>query len=156
MDTTKISTLSPSTSDVFPTSANPSSDPRTNLPDNYLDKGYYAITEKNFRYLRPEFVREYAKEIAEKLSLVMQPAVFEALVRELKRSKKRTLPFEARQTALYELFPKAKSFVFRGKAPQLLIDLVEASILAVKTDEDWMAMYRHFTAIAGYLGSETK
>lgn len=68
------------------------------LPKNYLVGGYYATTDKGAKYLRPEFVDEYARNIAASLN-EMKPSDFAAMLRDMKRAKKTTLPFEARQTA---------------------------------------------------------
>ena len=45
------------------------------LPDNYLADGYYATTDKGAKYLRPEFVGEYAETMA-KLLVDMKPTDF--------------------------------------------------------------------------------
>lgn len=123
------------------------------LPAGYLATGYNATTEKGDHYMRPEYVRGYAMEIATALT-GMKPSDFKSFIRELKRNRKSTLPFEARQTALYELYPKAQALVNRRKASPLLIKLVEANIDAVRNNDDWNSMYRHFEAIAGYLSKE--
>ena len=68
------------------------------LPADYLSAGYYAITDKGAKYLRPEFVGKYAETMASLLA-DMKPTDFNGLLREMKRSKKKTLPFEARLTA---------------------------------------------------------
>ena len=86
------------------------------LPKNYLVGGYYATTDKGAKYLRPEFVDEYARNIAASLN-EMKPAEFAAMLRDMKRAKKTTLPFEARQTAAAELLPRAIGLVHKKKAP---------------------------------------
>lgn len=57
------------------------------LPKNYLVGGYYATTDKGAKYLRPEFVDEYARNIAASLN-EMKPAEFAAMLRDMKRAKK--------------------------------------------------------------------
>lgn len=59
---------------------------------------------------------EYARNIAASLN-EMKPAEFAAMLRDLKRAKKSTLPFEARKTAAAELFPRAIGLVHKKKAP---------------------------------------
>ena len=120
------------------------------LPENYLVDGYYAITDKGAKYLRPEFVDEYARNIAASLT-GMKPSDFAAMLRDMKRAKKTTLPFEARQTAAAELLPRAIGLTHRKKAPAILADFIKANLAAIKTDEDWSAFYRHMNAICGFL-----
>jgi len=122
----------------------------TTLPADYLASGYYATTDKGATYLRPEYVGIYAQTIATQLSS-MKLADINSLLKELKRSKKSTLPFEARQTAALELIPKAMALVKRKKAPALLLEFIKCNIDAIKTDADWMAFLRHMNAIAAYM-----
>ena len=116
------------------------------LPKNYLVGGYYATTDKGAKYLRPEFVDEYARNIAASLN-EMKPSDFAAM----KRAKKTTLPFEARQTAAAELLPRAIGLVHKKKAPSILTEFIKANLAAIKTDDDWSAFYRHMNAISGFL-----
>lgn len=120
------------------------------LPKNYLVGGYYATTDKGAKYLRPEFVDKYARNIAASLN-EMKPSDFAAMLRDLKRAKKSTLPFEARQTAAAELLPRAIGLVHKKKAPSILAEFVKANFTAIKTDDDWSAFYRHMNAINGFL-----
>lgn len=120
------------------------------LPKNYLVGGYYATTDKGAKYLRPEFVDEYARNIAASLN-EMKPAEFAAMLRDLKRAKKSTLPFEARKTAAAELLPRAIGLVHKKKAPSILTEFIKVNLAAIKTDDDWSAFYRHMNAINGYL-----
>ena len=119
------------------------------LPAGYLSDGYHATADNGKVYLRPAYVSEYALEIA--AALAMKPSDFAALMREMKRNRSRSLPFEARQTAAAEMLPKALALVKRKKAPGLLVDFIKANAAAVKNDEDWTAFYRHLEAINGYL-----
>ena len=120
------------------------------LPKNYLVGGYYATTDKGAKYLRPEFVDEYARNIAASLN-EMKPSDFAAMLRDLKRAKKSTLPFEARKTAAAELLPRAIGLVHKKKAPSILTEFIKVNLAAIKTDDDWSAFYRHMNAINGYL-----
>ena len=120
------------------------------LPKNYLVGGYHATTEKGTKYLRPEFVDEYASNIAASLN-EMKPAEFAAMLCDLKRAKKSTLPFEARKTAAAELFPRAIGLVHKKKAPSILTEFIKVNLVAIKTDDDWSAFYRHMNAISGFL-----
>lgn len=141
-------TLAVDTTTVDTTEETPTA-PAT-LPKNYLVGGYYATTDKGAKYLRPEFVDEYARNIAASLN-EMKPTEFAAMLRDLKRAKKSTLPFEARKTAAAELLPRAIGLVHKKKAPSVLTEFVKANLAAIKTDEDWSAFYRHMNAINGYL-----
>ena len=120
------------------------------LPKNYLVGGYYATTDKGAKYLRPEFVDEYARNIAASLN-EMKPSDFAAMLRDLKRAKKSTLPFEARKTAAAELFPRAIGLVHKKKAPSILTEFIKTNLTAIKADDDWSAFYRHMNAISGFL-----
>ena len=120
------------------------------LPKNYLVGGYYATTDKGAKYLRPEFVDEYARNIAASLN-EMKPSDFAAMLRDMKRAKKTTLPFEARQTAAAELLPRAIGLVHKKKAPSILTEFIKTNLTAIKTDDDWSAFYRHMNAINGFL-----
>ncbi len=125
------------------------------LPAGYLSEGYYATTDKGTKYLRPEFVGKYA-EIMASLLADMKPADFNGLLREMKRSKKKTLPFEARLTAAAEMLPKALALVHRKKAPALLVTFIKDNLDHIHDDDDWYAYYRHLEAIVGYMiGGDT-
>lgn len=124
--------------------------PQEALPPDYLAGGYYAVTENGVPYLHPELVGTQAKEIADKLP-GMRSTDFLRLIQELKRSNKRTLPFEAKQTAVLELLPKALSLVHRKKAPPLLVEFARKNIDAIHTTSDYQAFLRHCEAIFGYL-----
>lgn len=122
------------------------------LPANYLSSGYYATTEKGTKYLRPEFVGEYA-EITASLLADMNLSDFNNLLREMKRSKKKTLPFEARQTAAAEMLPKALALVHRKKAPAFLVTFIRNNLDHIQNDDDWHAFFRCMVAISGFLAS---
>lgn len=125
------------------------------LPADYLSSGYYAITDKGTKYLRPEFVGKYA-EIMATLLADMKATDFGNLIREMKRSKKKTLPFEARLTAAAEMLPKALALVHRKKAPALLVTYIKDNLDHLHDDDDWTAYYRNLEAIAGYMiGGDT-
>jgi len=123
------------------------------LPAGYLASGYYDHTSNGIEYLRPEFVGEYAETMA-KLLASMKFSDFNALLKILKRSKKSTLPFEARLTAALETLPKAMMFVHRKKAPLLLVTFIKHNIDNILDDDDWDAFYRHMEAIAAYMVAE--
>lgn len=93
---------------------------------------------------------EYARNIAASLN-EMKPAEFAAMLRDLKRAKKSTLPFEARKTAAAELFPRVIGLVHKKKALSILTEFIKVNLAAIKTDDDWSAFYRHMNAINGYL-----
>ena len=125
------------------------------LPADYLSSGYYATTDKGTKYLRPEFVGKYA-EIMATLLADMKATDFGNLIREMKRSKKKTLPFVARLTAAAEMLPKALALVHRKKAPALLVTYIKDNLDHLHDDDDWTAYYRNLEAIAGYMiGGDT-
>lgn len=143
-----VTEQAPAVDTTSTTQATPATAP--GLPDGYLSGGYYATTDKGDKYLRPEFVGSQAQEIAAALD-PLRPSDFNALLREMKKAKKKTLPFEARQTAAAEMFPKALALVRRKKAPALLAELIQANLDAIQNDDDWFAYHRHLEAIGGYL-----
>ena len=150
-DTTNTATGEPVTEQapaVDTTSTTQATPAAPGLPDGYLSGGYYATTDKGDKYLRPEFVGSQAQQIAAALA-PLRPSDFNALLREMKKAKKKTL--EARQTAAAEMFPKALALVRRKKAPALLAELIQTNLNAIKNDADWSAYYRHLEAIGGYL-----
>lgn len=123
------------------------------LPKDYLANGYYASTDKGAKYLRPEFVGEYAETMAALLA-DMKPSAFNGLLREMKRSKKATLPFEARMTAAAEMLPKAMALVHRKKAPPLLVTFIKDNLEHLQTDDDWAGYLRHLEAISAFLAAQ--
>ena len=125
------------------------------LPKDYLANGYYATTDKGAKYLRPEFVGEYAETMAALLS-DMKHSAFTGLLREMKRSKKTTLPFEARMTAAAEMLPKAMALVYRKKAPALLVSFIKDNLDHIQNDSDWTAYYRFMEATAAFLTAQQK
>ena len=120
------------------------------LPDDYLSQGYYATTPFGAKYLRHEFVEEYAQTVATLLA-DMKPSDFNGLFKEVKKSRKRSLPYEARRTALAEMLPKSLALVSRHKAPPLLLTFIKANIDHVHCDDDFAALLRHFEAISAYM-----
>ena len=123
------------------------------LPKDYLTNGYYAVTDKGAKYLRPEFVGKYAETVA-KLLANMKPADFNGLLREMKRNRKKALPFEARLTAAAEMLPKAMALVHRKKAPALLVSFIKDNLDHICNDDDWTAFYRHLEAVSAYIMAE--
>lgn len=139
----------------FPASAaDPEPDPAAptapGLPDGYLANGYYAVSEKGHKYLRSEFVGDHAEFIARNLA-PMKATDFNKLLKELKRAKKTTLPYEARETAMLELVPKSIALVGRKRAPSLLTTFIRANVNHVQCDEDFSALYRHFESVGAFL-----
>lgn len=147
-DTTPADEVS---TDTTPADENASADTSpVHLPADYLSQGYYATAPNGAKYLRAEFVGEYAQIMAGLLA-DMKPSDFSALLRELKRNKKSNLPHEARRTAVLELIPRALQLVNRHKAPPLLLSFIKANINHVHCDDDFAALLRHFEAISAYM-----
>jgi len=101
------STTTPS---AAPVSTEDTTQTTATLPAGYLRNGYHATAESGAQYLKPEYIEGYAQTIASSFK-GMKSSEFEKLVRELKKSKKRTLPYEARRTAAAELLPAAKNLI---------------------------------------------
>ncbi len=120
------------------------------FPEGYLKHGYHATTENGAKYLRTEYIEQYAKALAASLK-GMKPAEFEKMLRELKKAKKRTLPYEARRTAAAELLPIAKNLVRHKKAPDILVSFISANLEAIVDNDTWNAFYRHCQAISGLM-----
>lgn len=117
------------------------------LPAGYLVGGYLGKTDKGKTYIRHVYVSDYAKQIANALSGTMKPSDFSKIIRELNKSKSRTLPFEARESATDEALSSVLALAHSNKAPRLLVDLFEANKAAIHNDEDWNAFIRHLTVI---------
>lgn len=132
---------------------NDAPDVPSHLAKDYLANGYHAVTDKGEKYLRPEFVGKYA-EITASLLLDMKPSDFNSLMREMKRNRKKTLPFEARMTAAAEMLPKALALVHRKKAPALLVSFIKDNLDHIQNDDDWYAYLRHLEAIAAFLAAQ--
>jgi len=124
--------------------------PPAALPAGYLSGGYHDTAENGTKYLRSEYIEQYAEAIAASLK-GMKPSEIEKMVRELKRSKKRTLPYEARRTAAAELLPAARNLVRHKKAPAILVTFIEANLAEIRDDATWDAFYRHCQAISGLM-----
>ena len=149
-DTTPADTAVSDATDIIEFTVHEYDSKSAYLPADYLSQGYYATAPNGAKYLRPEFVGEYAEIMAAQLA-DMKPSDFSALLRELKRSKKSSLPHEARMTAALELLPKSMQLVSRDKAPSLLISFIKHNIDNIHDDMDWTAFYRHLDAIAGFM-----
>ena len=119
------------------------------LPVGYLADGYYATAEDGAKYLRPEFVGQYA-EIMASLLADMKQADLNSLCRELKRTVKKKLPYEARLTAVTEMLPRAMTLVCCHKAPALLLAFIKDNLDNIHDNEDVVAFARFLTAISGY------
>ena len=143
-----VTEQAPTTPSTQPTTA-----PAAFLPKEYLANGYYATTDKGVKYLRPEFVGEYAETMANLLS-DMKPSDFTGLLIEMKRSRKRALPFEARLTAVTEMLPKAMALVSRKKAPALLVTFIKDNLDHIHNDDDWTGFFRHLMAIYSFLAAQ--
>ena len=120
------------------------------LPPDYLDVGYHAVAENGTKFLRPEFVGPYAQIMAGLLA-EMRQSDFNTLLREIRKKKKRSLPFEARLTAAAEMLPKSMALVSRKKAPALLISFINENLEHIHNDDDWYAFLRFIEAIGGFL-----
>ena len=120
------------------------------LPPDYLAGGYHDVAKNGTKFLRPEFVGAYAQIMAGLLA-EMKQSDFNALLREMKRNKKRSLPFEARLTAAAEMLPKAMALVSRKKAPALLASFIKENLDHIHNDDDWYAFLRYIEAIGGFL-----
>ena len=84
----------------------------------------------------------------------MKPSDFTGLLIEMKRSRKRALPFEARLTAVTEMLPKAMALVSRKKAPALLVTFIKDNIYHIHNDDDWTGFFRHLMAIYSFLAAQ--
>lgn len=105
-----------STAEVTENIVVPAAPAVSTLPDGYLVGGYYATADNGAKYLKADYVGSYATHIA--AALAMKPSYFNALMREMKRSKKGTLP-TTRQTRRMSSCQKLllSSGVARPQAP---------------------------------------
>ena len=120
------------------------------LPKDYLAQGYYGVTDSGAKFLRRQFVGEYA-EIMANLLAFMELSDFNGLVREMRRGKKKELPYEARMTIASEVLIRAMVLAHQKKAPALLFTFVKDNLDHITCDDDWFAFLRHLEAIAAYM-----
>lgn len=114
------------------------------LPEGYLANGYVNQDgEPDVRY-----VTDMAKEIAKKLT-PMKQLTFYQMYEQLEYYK-----FSDLNKKIFEvnkLVPLAANLVSHGKAPEILLDFIEANIAAIKTVEDWVYFRYHMEAICCYM-----
>lgn len=124
----------------------------SSLPADYLSEGYYK-GEGTGRYLDPDLVDGTAKQIANALADGgLKRATINPILRELKKSNKKTLPLDAKRGALAGAIVTAKQLEQRHRAPSLLVEVLEGNRAAVQTDADYTAAVKHLTAVGVYLG----
>lgn len=154
---TNEQSLKPTSSDVskpLPVSTTPApseaAKPMLQLPPDYLKHGFYK-GEGNKQYPDPNLV-PLAHDLASLLHMGgLTPARYNPLLRDLKRAKKKSLPFEAKTGAVNSLIPKALRLVAKKQAPELLVKIIQANLTALKNPEDYPALYDHFENIGAYL-----
>lgn len=135
--------------DVTSTAATPTAG---NIPAEYLRGGYYK-GEGAGRYINPDLVGIMAQTIAKALADGgLKPGGINPILRELKKSNKKTLPQEAKRGALSGAIVTAKQLQQRKHAPTLLVDILECNRAAVQDGEDYKAAVKHLTAVGVYLG----
>lgn len=120
------------------------------LPRGYLDEGYFGVTNSGAKFLRRQFVGEYAQIMANQLAS-MELSDINSIVREMRRGKKKDLPYEARLTIASEVQIRAMVLAHQKKAPALLVTFVKDNLDHIACDDDWFAFLRHLEAIAAYM-----
>ena len=127
-----------------------------NIPAEYLRGGYYK-GEGAARYINPDLVGIMAQTIAKALADGgLKPSGINPILRELKKSNKKTLPLDAKRGALTGAIVAAKQLHQRKRAPTLLVDILECNRAAVQDGEDYKAAVKHLTAVGVYLGDNQK
>ena len=127
-----------------------------NIPAEYLRGGYYK-GEGAARYISPVLVGIMAQKIATALADGgLKPSGINPILRELKKSNKKTLPLDAKRGALIGAIVAAKQLHQRKRAPTLLVDILECNREAVQDGEDYKAAVKHLTAVGVYLGDNQK
>ena len=86
----------------------------------------------------------------------LKPSGINPILRELKKSNKKTLPLDAKRGALTGAIVAAKQLHQRKRAPTLLVDILECNRAAVQDGEDYKAAVKHLTAVGVYLGDNQK
>ena len=120
------------------------------LPKGYLEEGYFGVTNSGAKFLRRQFVGEYAETMA-KLLASMELSDIDSIVREMRRGKKKDLPYEARMTIASEVQIRSMVLAHQKKAPALLVTFVKDNLDHIACDDDWFAFLRHLEAIAAYM-----
>ena len=114
------------------------------LPEGYLANGYMNQDgEPDYKY-----VQNIAKEIAKKLA-PMKQSTFYQLYQRVEYTK--FLDLNKRIFEINRLVPVAANLVSHGKAPEILLDFLEANIAVIKTVEDWIYFRYHMEAICAYM-----
>lgn len=137
------------------------------LPEGYLSDGYYKIVDGE-KALRPEYIVEYSKEIAKKLSKreewdgksqnkrsqIRKFYEYVLGIQELLQRKNNN--FRAVEAELKRLLPRVYYARNRSTSTvsELFVNFIEENIRAVHNPEDLKAFAKHFESIIAYLPKE--
>lgn len=123
-------------------------DPSTALPDGYLANG--TMLDDN-GILRPEYLKEYAQQIAELLRPMKASAFHKAFMKEPKKFQKPKVSDGAKKLCANGLAVEARTLVGLKKAPAVLLPLIEAATDTVRDADTFEALCRHLAAVYSYL-----
>jgi CRISPR-associated protein Csm2 len=136
------------------------------LPKGYLSGGYYE-TVGGEKALRPEYIVEHSKEIADKLSKreewdgkspqnkrsqIRKFYEYVLGIQELLQRKNNN--FQVVEAELQRLIPFVNYARSRGTVSELFENFIEKNIRAVHNPEDLKALAKHFESIVAYLPKE--
>lgn len=122
--------------------------PSTGLPDGYLDGGSMMDADG---ILRPEYLKEYAQQLAELLKPMKAAAFHKAFIKEPKKFQKPKASDGAKKLCAAGLAVEARTLVGCKKAPAVLLPLIEAVTDTVQDAATFDALCRHLAAIYSYL-----
>ena len=125
------------------------------LPVGYLADGpAVGPNGENDPFMKKEYFTKYPVEIASGLARKMSYDNFRKLVSILdKYGDGLSYDFEHRLSTLYKIRPQTVSLEIQGKAPRLLVDLIDALLEVVDNDTAWYSMLEHLTAIAIHMAT---
>lgn len=135
------------------------------LPEGYLSDGYYKIVDGE-KALRPEYIVEYSKEIADNLSKkeewdgksqnkrsqIRKFYEYVLGIQELLQRKNNN--FQVIEAELQRLIPFVNYARSRSTVSKLFKNFIEKNIRAVHNPEDLKAFAKHFESIVAYLPKE--
>ncbi len=137
------------------------------LPKGYLSGGYFETVE-NENALKPEYIVEYSKAIAEKLSDKNEwekpntpqnkrsqiRKFYEYVLRIQSLLHRKNNNFDAVEAELKRLIPYVNYAVSRGTVSELFRNFINDNMMAIHNVEDLNAFVKHFESIIAYLPKE--
>lgn len=123
-------------------------DPSMGLPVGYLDGGSMMDVDG---ILRPEYLKEYAQQVAELLRPMKASAFHKTFIKKLEKLQKPKVSDGAKKLCAAGLAVEARTLVGCRKAPAILLPMIEAVTDTVQDAATFDALYLHLKAVYSYL-----